>query len=66
MTTNALIADRLDLLVECAAIDRELIRIERQFGTHPLIDAARRRQQRVLRDVVTQLWAWVSTTEMAH
>jgi hypothetical protein len=65
MTTNALIADRLDLLAECTAIDHELVRIEMQFGTHYLIDDARLRQQRVLRTVLLQLWAY-STTETTH
>jgi hypothetical protein len=64
--TSALIADRLDLLAECAAIDRELARIERLHGRDSLIDAARVRNQRALRDVVTQLWALVSSTETAH
>jgi hypothetical protein len=61
------VADRFDLLVECAAIDQELTRLEALFGAqHPAIQDARLRQQRISRAVMLQVVRLWMTTEMTH
>jgi hypothetical protein len=51
----ALVAEQLDLLEELNLIATAIDAIEQQHGSHPLIDEARHRQQRVRAAALAQL-----------
>jgi hypothetical protein len=63
---TVILAERFEILVELAAIDRDLRAVEQQFGMNqPDIQAARRWQQRLCRVVLAQLLT-AGHTETVH
>jgi hypothetical protein len=63
---TALVADRLDLLVEIESIGEALAVVEQRYGPHAEIEALRQRQHRARGIVLAQLRACLWEPETVH